>query len=441
MLYAIAVLLFGGLFLVNRRVARSGAAPGAVWSALWCGVMLALLLSGNRFFPVHARTLMVYLVGAVAFSLGSWWPGKPAPWPEWDVVLPIGPSKRYIRNLFLACTLILVVSLPAYWHYVWQLASAVPDGGFLFRVRAAMLQLPEQDVGRIPYTVTYVYLTNLPYLSFCVSVLVVSEFAWRRRFRFYALALPLLCVVYTLLTASNGGFATLFGGFFGIYLVRWRELRLKPWITAATCFLAAFSAMGVATGKIGTMSWEAALEAPQRLFDLFLLYALGGVVAFDAPVMDPASVVPNWSVWRFFQLTANKFGAAYAVPSLHAKYTQVAPGVFINVYTAYFAYFPECGYAGVVALLFLAGAAAGYIFRRAAAGSVPWTAAYGLATTAILMSGFSEQFFMSLNFYLKAAALFALAYGFPAWLRCRNQPDFASIRRWSSSPSNILEQP
>ncbi len=68
---ALTVVAFLALTLANRVIGRSMLYPPAVFTAAWTGYLSWLALLGDRFFPLSAETLGIFLAGAVALSLGG----------------------------------------------------------------------------------------------------------------------------------------------------------------------------------------------------------------------------------------------------------------------------------------------------------------------------------------------------------------------------------
>jgi hypothetical protein len=100
-----------------------------------------------------------------------------------------------------------------------------------------------------------------------------------------------------------------------------------------TVAIVSFAVVAAVLSKGNIESSASISENFSGTVDLVGVYLLGGVVAFDAVVQYPASITPVWSMWRVFQLTANKFAASFDVPSIHAEYTDISNDYNGNVYT------------------------------------------------------------------------------------------------------------
>src|ERR1700730_10844164 len=101
-------------------------------------------------------------------------------------------------------------------------------------------------------------------------------------------------------------------------------------------------------------------------------------------------------MWRVFELTANKFGASFDVPSVHAEFTDISADYDGNVYTIYFSYYPDYGLIGVCVVMITV------IYHNAVRGNPRAVVLYAFVFSGIVLSGFCESFFLGANFWFKA---------------------------------------
>ena len=139
-------------------------------------------------------------------------------------------------------------------------------------------------------------------------------------------------------------------------------------------------------------------------------YSFGGIVAFDRVAQIPSSIRPVWQIDRFFLRTAKRLRCDVDVPSLHAAYTDISPSRDINVYTIYFAYLPHFGLTGVILIMFFLGIVLTWNFRMAMRGSPAAIIFYGTLFCGLALGSYSENFFMSLNFFIKLGMFLWLLY-------------------------------
>ncbi|MGH2480941.1 MAG: hypothetical protein ACRDHW_14905, partial [Ktedonobacteraceae bacterium] len=70
MIFFVALVL-GLLLAANHAVSRNLLYPPTVFTGVWLLSIVALIFSGDAYYPVSGETLMVYLIGAMAFSAGG----------------------------------------------------------------------------------------------------------------------------------------------------------------------------------------------------------------------------------------------------------------------------------------------------------------------------------------------------------------------------------
>ena len=83
---------------------------------------------------------------------------------------------------------------------------------------------------------------------------------------------------------------------------------------------------------------EARADAPLAenlvpVFQGFVLYAAGGLVAFDRVVREPNVIPHNWQITTPLLLLANKLGAHFDIPVVHAEFVDVGRGIWSKTST------------------------------------------------------------------------------------------------------------
>ena len=196
-----------------------------------------------------------------------------------------------------------------------------------------------------------------------------------------------------------------------------RRLRWRPLAAMLLSLMLIFGAMAIALQKGEARADATLAENFVPVAEGVVLYAGGGIVAFDRVVRDPSSVPHNWQITRVFFQVANNLGARLEVPPLHAEYADVGPdGLSQNVYTMYFAYY-DLGIAGMMLTVAVLGFAATLLYRKALKGDKVLTIVYGFVFGSLLLSPYSETLFMGLNFGVKIWAIAWLVYEGPSRIR------------------------
>jgi oligosaccharide repeat unit polymerase len=246
-------------------------------------------------------------------------------------------------------------------------------------------------------------------------LLAVTAVAENKNSRFSKIRMVLLigvALLYGMMAGMSGGAVSLALGLIGIDAIRRGGLRTKTIVASLIVALVSFDVVAALLSKGNTETSASISENVSGTADLVGIYVLGGVVAFDAVVQYPASITPVWSLWRVFKLTANKFGASFDVPSIHAEYTDISNEYNGNVYTIYFSYYPEYGLAGVCVVMMILGGVLTVIYQKAVHGNPRAVVLYAFVFSGIMLSGFSEYFFLGANFWFKAVLYTLLVYRF-----------------------------
>ena len=362
--------------------------PPALFALIWAIEMLVIPLTG--YFQVSAECQLFYLLGALAFTAGGYaamWlpaPGPPARLKESGTVL----------KLFVVADLILAVF---FVREVMQLVKTVADSNFLFAARVAFLEQEDSN-----------FVDNAVPLAMIVATIFALRDDGSRKARFATFTTVTLAFALNLLTGGRAGAAVLA---LMLIAIAWFKKRLTWKLLSAigaatgTLFLIIILALGKGVNRYATFSENAPL-----LLDSVLSYAFTGPITFDRVYHSPTQVPPVWNPDRVFVQAANKLGARFEQPALHAEYTNFAPTKVTNIYTMYFAYYPHYGYILTLMITAFLGLICTLIYRKAKTGA-PWAVLISAFLFAgIVLSPFNEQFLLSLNYMGKVVLLCWLLY-------------------------------
>jgi len=407
MYLVITVLLLAGLAATNYRVSRSMLYPPALLAATWAILLGLLFATGDVYYPLSPPTMIVYLAGAVAFSVGAFFAthlfGK-----AFAAAMP--PLSRRPGGFILTGGLILLVAvLPLYWDHIQDFASAAASEDFWRSVRVE--SIAQGDDWSLKTFVTLIW-EACSVLAVLLAVTAVAENDGSRFSRARMILLIAVALLYGMMAGASSGAVSLAIGLIGIDAIRHRGFRTRIIIVGLTVAIVSFALVAAVLSKGNIESTASVSENLSGTVELVGVYVLGGVVAFDAVVQYPASITPVWSMWRVFQLTANKFGASFDVPSIHAEYTDISNDYTGNVYTMYFSYYPDYGLVGVCVILVLLGALLTVIYHKAVHGNPRAVVLYAFVFSGIVLSGFCESFFLGANFWFKAILYTLLVYRF-----------------------------
>ncbi len=397
------------LACANYRIGGKAALfPPFVFSTVWAADLLLVWMAGDFFYPLSAETLAIFLGGALALSVGSWIalgdPRRSRPAREAHPEI----SNRIINSLIV----LLLLGSPFFVRWVLDQASQYGAPTIFAAARIAMLHNEEQ-----PEAGSSIF-NNLLTLSLILATITFCEMEKNRK---RAAIIVLLALALIFMTGQRGGIVALILYLVGVDWMKNRRIRWKMLSVMLLIFLITFASLAIYIGKGDARADASLAENAVPVAQGFVLYAAGGLIAFDRVVREPGIVPHNWRIDMFFLNLLHPIDPEdFEAPHLHAEYVPVGAGLDENIYTIYFAYF-DYGYAGMMGMLFLLGFLATLLYKRALLGSKISLILYGVFFSGLVLSIFSEDFFLILNYIVKLFATSWLIYSLPAaWYRLRD---------------------
>lgn len=398
MLTLTAVLL-GLIAVAMWRATRSTLSPAVLYCGVWSATLGGLVVAGAIFLPVSEYACLIYLVGAVSFTFGSIFclsclgagaiegPRRPSP-----------PAARVTLDLLLA---LLILLFPYFLHLAIAIAGTSNPIVMVQYIRQLSVQSEEGS--------PYGPVANLTVLAPLVALLMTYEMdgSFSRRAR--AVLAVVLALAYSILTGSKGGAFILLTAFF-VVQVKARRIKVRTAITVGALFMAFFAA-GLLAINLGGQTRGGKQVVEQEVGGRVLNYWLGAPVAYSSIAQKPDALPSSESIDRFFLQTGNSLGMKNSIPSINPPYTPIeVNGANSNTYTIYFSYFKDFGWLGAILLPAAIGAMLTWLWRRAMTGGALSVMLYASFCTGILQSIYSENFFLTLNFYIKAVVFYVIAY-------------------------------
>lgn len=397
------------LAIVNLWLGRSVLYPPTLFCLAWAASLAALDLGRGTYLAISDDTVLLLFAGAVALSAGAALESLLDP-ETGARRAPAAPAvlARADRRITLA-TWLLVLTVPIRLARLRQLGGGAIELSPTFWVRVRQTAIAESNESAM----TWLSLTdNLVLLASFVALAAVASDVQRGKMQWRTVVATLLALAYNVSTASRASGMTLMCGLIGIAWLAGRGWSLRSVAYGALGVILVFSCAAVVMGKGGSID-ATVVENVRGVAQVSVLYALGPVVALDRALDDPGAVPAVWSITYSVAQVANKLGAGIELPSIHAVFTRVGAGAWMNAYTIYFAYVPDLGIGGALGVLTFLGGALSWLYRRALGGSPHARLLYATMIAGLLMSGFAEYFFMNLSFYVKAALFSVVIYGLP----------------------------
>ncbi|MGD0013468.1 MAG: O-antigen polymerase [Bryobacteraceae bacterium] len=396
------------LAAVNFRVRRSLFYPPALYSAWWAVLLFVLWLSGDIFYPLSLKTLAVYVLGAMAFTLGgllrlvSHASDAPA--------CAVSEAHERAANRFLILSaLVLIVAFPFYWQRLQELRAASIYSDFWRAVRQQTSSgLPDDNsLGSFKYL--------LGAASFMAMVAVYQNDGSRRA-RIRTAVIVAITLLYHLLTAGRlGAMITLFG-VLAVSRMRLGRINWKSWCVVAVLFAIVFTAPAVLLNKGGDASKSLGDNVSGVLGSL-RHYTVSGLVAFNHVVDDP-SVLPPWFSFRFFFALGHSLGLNVDVPPIILPFAATpAP---TNIYTIYASYFADFSWVGVAVLMCVHGFIVTLLYQAAVRRRPEAVILFGLAVSSLVLSAAADGFMVGLSYWIQAVLCTLVVYRWPLLARSRS---------------------
>ena len=408
MIYAFVIALVV-LLKLNHIVFRSIMAPAVFFVSVWAVTLAALALCGDLFFPISVVTLLIYLVGALAFSIGGMLALTAEPTsPRRSLVILSYERHHYCRVVLDVLFVVCLCGLPLFAHRMLD-----PVGGWANPT--ALPEVRQSAVEASGRASAFSAINNLAVLSRFVAfgLFFENDGSRARRWRAYLSLLP--AIAYGSLTGSKGPAVTILLTAAFLTWLKSGKVTFKSAVTVVVLCTICFS-VGVLVINYGYVQFSSASQAGTRLAWVVPSYWLGGAVAFDQIVRDPGSVPSTQPIDSFFVESANSLGAQFDMVSPHAQYTDISSNGIsedTNVYTIYFSYYKDHGWFGMVGLMMIAGFCLTLLYQSALRMGPVSILLCAMTLVGTFFSFHAEHYWRGLNEYIKAVVFFSLLYHGP----------------------------
>lgn len=387
-----AASLFAGIGFYNARVARSSAAPAALFAWLWSAVLFGLAVSGDAFLPLSAETLVLLMVAVLAFSAGGVVAlaqtrlhrekrALPAPWR---------PLSKRADTLITTGLALLLLALPLYGLFLRRLAaeSSSPEFWMAVRLRTSA---DVDAVGLGPFAYIGAFST---FLAFAALLQTLQEHrgAWR------AACAVLVALAFQLGTVARTGPLFLIVGLAG---VAWAVTGRLGGRSAVLGFCAAsmvFGGVAIVLHK-GTDADSSLSQSASDLFINARTYLLGGTVALDQYVRGLVHLPAGMRTLRFFAILGNAVGARIPVPDIVLDYVDTPEPT--NVYTMFFPYYADFGWAGIVICVGVLGWLGTTLYNGCRRHIPHCYLLYALFVACLVLGIANDQYFSALSLWLQ----------------------------------------
>ena len=409
----LTILAFAVLFAILYRMHRNLLCPPLVFTGTWLISLIGVFLSGDTLYDISVLTYLIYLIGAISFSVGgalvldrlhqqtvSYQP------------LPVRRHSSWPYRALLICLVVLLIGLPLYWQEVSSMADNVSADKLLHNIRYKTVQATDE-------TGSFGILANFVVVPQFVAMAMFYEMDGTRMRRWLALCAIILALVYGGMTGAKGNAVKLVLTLFFVASIKNRQLRIGPLLARLVIAISLFS-FGLVMINFAFEASSGPGAVAMRLVEAIQSYWLGGLVGFDQIAQNPSIVESTQSIDRFFLETARSLGMNVYVPPRHAPFLWISPTMHTNIYTIYFSYFKDLGWIGTTIIMFGLGLLLTMLYRNVMRGGVIGGIFYANFCVALIFTLYWEHFFTGLNGYIKMLIFLTFIYKFLPLLERRS---------------------
>lgn len=400
MIYA-AILIHILLTFINYKISKSFIYPPTTFTLLWTVLLCLLVLSGDFFYQISEFTLLIFVIGSLAFSIGGWM----VSFFKIRTLLYVKPAREWERKLLDWILVLVLILLPFYYFKIAYLSdlSGVDDFWKGIRAQTSTGDKTQESFGIFAYLGNLVSIASVASLSLYLK----GNYSKKKTYLFISAA-----ILFGLLSAGRSGpFLTVLSILF--ILIMNRKFQIKSFLIFSVILFLLFTVPAVLLGK-GVDIEANIIENLKSLKETIQIYALGGLVAFDNSVSNPNSIESGGLTFIFFIKVMKFFGSEIQAPASILDYTETP--WLTNVYTLYFPYYSDMGITGVFLIMVLLGLILTYFYRKTLLGRPEYALLSATGFAMILLSSIGDGFFATLSLWFQVAIFSFLLYKFPFFI-------------------------
>lgn len=413
MLLIIFSLMLLLLAILNYYIGKTLLYPPVIFSLWWALLLFFLVIAGDMFYEVSADTLLIYFMGAFAFSLGGIIPfivarKNVSNKKSEGIIQKVFEYKSFHRKIINAGLLISLIILPFFWFKVRDIATLSNINNFWVAIRYETVY-GNANLGFFKYFLGILNLFAI--FSYLESLDKISK---TDKIKMYLIIIVI--IIYNLLLMQRIGIIFLVFTLIAVKFMYERKINFQFLFKSIAVLVILFGIPAVLLGKGGSIH-NSLLENIEGILKMAALYTLGGAVGFNNVVMNPCQYIDTgFTTFRFFYALLNRIGLAhYNLPKMIPIYTYTP--LPTNVYTIYYTYFLDYGYLGVFILMLIIGIFSSFVFKRAYFKKDKiYIFLYGMVFAGVIISCANEFFFTTLSYWIQAIIFLYIIYRFPKLL-------------------------
>jgi oligosaccharide repeat unit polymerase len=361
--------------------------PPVLQGGVWLLITTMFILNQDMFIRTSNILYFVIMSGVVTFSIGSYL-------ATWEYRVQQRPIKINDIKLNNAISQIFfwtaIIGLPFFIRKAYFLGTNGQYGNLFINLRSAVTG--RDDSGGYGMLV---YLVTISFLSAWLQLLVYFQ---SKNNKIKLLISYAVAIAYAFFSTGRTFFMLLFMTTYGILLITRKVSFIKSFFYFVLIGLIIFIGIGILLGK-GVNLQDNPLDITMKMYDIFKVYFLGSLPAFDSLIRQDFSP----------ELGLNTFRTLFAILSKFIDDVTVLPSIqeFVlvpmptNVYTIYQPYYRDFGLFGVLGIQFIFGIWHGFLYKKATIGKPYYIFLYALFLYPLSMQFFADQYLSLLSMWIQ----------------------------------------
>ena len=387
MTYAIIITSIS-LFL-SLRTSKNIFAPATLVSALWLFCILAYNIYPHNLFHLKSQFYTGISIWVGIFTLSALFTQS-----IYQKSNNTENPNQSLRNFYFFVTLI------TFPYMMWSIFNLLREAGltndlFLNLRTAAMGNIKGLEEGTSKN-----YFAPLWLVTYVIELL---HFNKKRLWIF--IILLIINLSWAFLIMSKMAFLNIFISTF-VVLFFYRTIKTRTILITLGAILVFFTYFQILRSR------EIELKNDELKYDMFTLYVLGGMPAFET-LQPHSSEYFGQNTFRFINAVAYKTGLKNKKPQNPIlAFVDVSEDkkVHTNTYTTLYPYFKDFGYKGIFFFALFVGIFYGYIYKKALKRDNPMIITYSILFAALVTQFMNETTFTTMSFLLQILILSHLPY-------------------------------
>ena len=364
------------LAIISKNIGHSWLFPPAIYSLYWAVIVLISSTLDFRKYTLPTQAAWVFCVGCICFLVGGII-AKAIFDRKRSSRIQIEEKNRASIDIFIICfNIVLILLIPAFIVALREAGYSLGQGRFAVGARLALGQADRAGVSRI-------YLSLKSIAGFLAYYEAWMYRGTRRDKKALALAVGVPLAI-SFLTFARTSVYTLIIGVLAILIFRRKISTMKAVGLVGVALVVSLS-MGALLDKNPALG-KSKLPIIETL-DSLAVYYVGGPLGFGQVMDNPTAVGETGLSLRFFTQALDSAGIKIYLPNNILGYFDYKLG---NIYTAYFAYWLDWQWAGVVIYSILIGFISSLVYYYAYRKNIIAGAGLGLVYSSMLNSAVGD---------------------------------------------------